>query len=377
MSMKQIKDDIAGAMAALAPKTNPYDTEAEVVRVEGGTAWVHIPGGVDETPVALTINAKEGDTVRVRVGGGSAWIVGNATAPPTDDTAVRNAVEGFEARWAKIGTAIIDTLKAMGINADWINAGAFTILDGDGNVIFKADATEKTLEWNLPYSSLDTNGQLRMYDGGGADDSSIEISGSNDALKTFMYANGVQLIHDRANLNALYEQHMDADGTIITETDYVSDTDMQSYTEYRLSLYPQIISMIEDTYVNGSLSSRNTVLEINRDLDTYELNGNPIATTSTPTFTAASGTTVTNQTWSQVGNIVTGDLTITLNAALQATVQIGTLSAHPGHMVIGHARTATTDCRCSINDQGTININSATPIAAGTTIFLTFNFIAV
>ena len=65
--------------------TKAYDTTATVRRIEGSTAWVHIPGGVDETPVRLTINAKAGDTVQLRVGGGSAWLVGNATAPPTDD----------------------------------------------------------------------------------------------------------------------------------------------------------------------------------------------------------------------------------------------------------------------------------------------------
>ena len=67
-------------------KTVGYDTAAEVVRVENNTAWVHIPGGVDETPVQLTVNASVGDTVQLRVSGGSAWIVGNKTAPPTDDT---------------------------------------------------------------------------------------------------------------------------------------------------------------------------------------------------------------------------------------------------------------------------------------------------
>ena len=82
---------------ALTPaKTEPYDTEATVRRIEGGTAWVHIPGGVDETPVALTINAQAGDTVRVRVSGGSAWIVGNDTAPPTDDTTAEAAQETAE-----------------------------------------------------------------------------------------------------------------------------------------------------------------------------------------------------------------------------------------------------------------------------------------
>lgn len=78
---------------ASRPKTQGYDTQAEVKRVEGGTAWVHIPGGVDETPVKLTIDAKAGDTVQVRVSGGKAFLVGNATAPPTDDTTATRAVQ--------------------------------------------------------------------------------------------------------------------------------------------------------------------------------------------------------------------------------------------------------------------------------------------
>lgn len=68
--------------------TSPIDTQAEVVRIEEGTAWVHLPGGIDETPVQRTIDAKPGDTVQVRIADGSAWIVGNATAPPTDDKEV-------------------------------------------------------------------------------------------------------------------------------------------------------------------------------------------------------------------------------------------------------------------------------------------------
>lgn len=90
------------------PKTSPYDTTATVRRVEGGTAWVHIPGGVDETPVKLTISAKPGDAVQVRVTGGRAFLVGNATAPPTDDTTAQKAV-------AQVGTVskIVQTVKGI------------------------------------------------------------------------------------------------------------------------------------------------------------------------------------------------------------------------------------------------------------------------
>lgn len=73
-------------------ETKPYDVEAEVIRIDGNIAWVHIPGGVKETPVQLTINAKKGDKVRLRVSGGTAWITGNISSPPTDD-AVANVAK--------------------------------------------------------------------------------------------------------------------------------------------------------------------------------------------------------------------------------------------------------------------------------------------
>ena len=90
---EQIKNDIIEAIKSSMPGTSAYDTEAQVVRIEGSTAWVHIPGGVDETPVKLTIDAKAGDKVQLRVSGGSAWIVGNDTAPPTDDTTAHSAYD--------------------------------------------------------------------------------------------------------------------------------------------------------------------------------------------------------------------------------------------------------------------------------------------
>lgn len=85
-SFNRIKKNIIEAMQSTNNQgTSAYDSVAEVRRVEGDTAWVHIAGGVDETPVKLTIAAKAGDVVQVRVGGGRAWITGNASAPPTDD----------------------------------------------------------------------------------------------------------------------------------------------------------------------------------------------------------------------------------------------------------------------------------------------------
>ena len=84
--MSTIKDFVTTMKTASDEKTKAYDTTATVTRIEGNTAWVHIPGGVDETPVKMTIKAKTGDAVQVRVSSGKAFLVGNATAPPTDDT---------------------------------------------------------------------------------------------------------------------------------------------------------------------------------------------------------------------------------------------------------------------------------------------------
>lgn len=92
MNEKTLKDLLSSLKTAGKPKTSAYDTQATVTRVENGVAWVHIPGGVTETPVKLTISAKAGDTVQVRVSGGRAFMVGNASAPPTDDTVAQKAV---------------------------------------------------------------------------------------------------------------------------------------------------------------------------------------------------------------------------------------------------------------------------------------------
>ena len=66
-------------------KDKSFDTPATVLRVDGDTVWVHIDGGADETPVRKTINCEQGQTVQVRISNGSAFLVGNASAPPTDD----------------------------------------------------------------------------------------------------------------------------------------------------------------------------------------------------------------------------------------------------------------------------------------------------
>lgn len=63
----------------------------------------------------------------------------------------------YPAGWDFVtGTTITNTLQAVGINADWINTGALTVTDADGNVLFKADATAKTVKMG-PFSVYPSN----------------------------------------------------------------------------------------------------------------------------------------------------------------------------------------------------------------------------
>ena len=87
-----IKDFMSALNASEQNKTQPYDTQGTVKRVEGDTAWVQFTGSDRETPVQMTIACDVGDTVQARIGGGSAWLTGNLTAPPTDDKKANQAI---------------------------------------------------------------------------------------------------------------------------------------------------------------------------------------------------------------------------------------------------------------------------------------------
>lgn len=139
MGLDKLANTFAEILKAPPKDTKPYDTEAEVTRIDdnGRIAWVHIPGGIDETPVELTIAAKKGDRVKVRVSGGRAWIAGNGSAPPTDNTvanrayiransAVNEAVEAKES--AAIAKEAADEAKQSASDANYYANGALTSL---------------------------------------------------------------------------------------------------------------------------------------------------------------------------------------------------------------------------------------------------------
>lgn len=140
-SFNRIKKNIIEAMQSTNNQgTSAYDSVAEVRRVEGDTAWVHIAGGVDETPVKLTIAAKAGDTVQVRVGGGRAWITGNASAPPTDDkTAIAaKGLANIAGNRANAAKATADTAQSSAATAAQAAATAQSKADSAGAAAISA-----------------------------------------------------------------------------------------------------------------------------------------------------------------------------------------------------------------------------------------------
>ena len=89
---KLIKEMLDALNAVNQNKTQPYDRQGEVKRIEGKIAWVKLEGSDRETPIQMTIACDVGDTVQARIGGGSAWLTGNLTAPPTDDKKANEAI---------------------------------------------------------------------------------------------------------------------------------------------------------------------------------------------------------------------------------------------------------------------------------------------
>lgn len=113
-SMNQIASDLYKSLTeSNNRKPKPYDTKAEVLREDGNTVWVKIPGGIDETPVQKTNNAKPGDTVIVRVSGGRAWLLGNNTSPATDDTRANQAYQVGSDAGAVADLAIKEASRAQ------------------------------------------------------------------------------------------------------------------------------------------------------------------------------------------------------------------------------------------------------------------------
>ena len=117
----------------------------------------------------------------------------------------------YPAGWDFVtGTTITNTLQAVGINADWINTGALTVTDADGNVLFKANATAKTVQIG---SFTVTSGGLTYagaFDDG--NDTNTKITATDGVYSDYITADGSgRYVSTRAG--QLRMGHIAADGT--------------------------------------------------------------------------------------------------------------------------------------------------------------------
>ena len=140
------KGFIEAIKEATKASKSAYDTLATVTRVKDGTAWVHIDGGVDETPAELTINAQKGDMVRLRVSGGRAYLIGNSTDPPASGIIVSGIGRSVQ--------SIADILHANKITA---NTGIFEhLIANDAQIkTLKTDKLDVDVA-NMNQATIDT-----------------------------------------------------------------------------------------------------------------------------------------------------------------------------------------------------------------------------
>jgi len=150
------------------------DTPATVLRVEGDTVWVHIDGGANETPVQKTINCSEGETVQVRISNGSAFLVGNASAPPTDDTTAN--VAHFIAEEADVkATEAIRSVNAI------VQTVQGKVDSGDSNVTdLSSTMYQNEYGVNIYNDTLDVGDSYAHIDGDSFDIKEATTAGTID-----------------------------------------------------------------------------------------------------------------------------------------------------------------------------------------------------
>ena len=123
MKLEKITREFIKALTESQKKrTEAYDSKGVVTRVEEGIAWVKLAGSKIETPLQMTISAEPGDEVQARIGNGTGWLVGNGTAPPTDNKVAnrsyRVAVTAEEKANTAAAAAEIATEAALSAQED-------------------------------------------------------------------------------------------------------------------------------------------------------------------------------------------------------------------------------------------------------------------
>ena len=243
--------------SAGAHETTPYDSDAKVMRVDGETAWVHIAGGVDETPVKRTIDCKAGDTVQVRVSGGTAFLVGNQTAPPTDDT---TAVKGLN--------SVSKAIKKVNAIADKASRIA-------GNTAQYFWHTQEGSDTGVHITEVPQSDFLNDPENGGgnllARSNGIAVRDGLSELATFS-RNGIAF-YDEDEVEVMSVVTRNGNASVVVAMDISLDAyETEATRVVNLGRVPEIFSLIRITYtINGggirtkSYANVTSVNDVNSD----------------------------------------------------------------------------------------------------------------
>jgi hypothetical protein len=220
--MNSIESKLLDVIKQIMKKnTEPVDLPATVVRIAGQKAWVHFDGGVDETPASMTIDCKKGDSVMVRLSGGSAYIIGNYSAPPTDDAAAEradeHASEAFKSA-AEAKNKVVESQKfimnrVVKKGTSGINDISSTMLqDANGVNIYN-----NSLESGKPYAHIKNDAfQIRKASGSAVSESDTVVAsfgqtstiyGLNQNFKTEFNSNSIKITSTVSTRNTTLDQN--------------------------------------------------------------------------------------------------------------------------------------------------------------------------
>ena len=183
-------------------------SQATVTRVDNeGIVWIHIPGGIDETPVngRSTANVEPGDSVLVEIVGGRANIVGNSTSPSVSGRDINRAIEPVVEQVDTIADKVeIAESSASGAKAisEAINQHFWTDTQGSHITFYSRDQFKQNPSG--PNQLSNANGILLLdgetylsafmpvgmvvYDGQGNEDENVVGELTRDGIKFYVRA---------------------------------------------------------------------------------------------------------------------------------------------------------------------------------------------
>ena len=255
------QQELINAINSISNSRNKsYDTPATVLRVEGDTVWVHIDGGADETPVQKTINCAQGETVQVRISNGSAFLVGNASAPPTDDK-VANVAHFVAVEADEKATAAVRSVDAISQTVE----GKVDV--GDSNIeVLSSTMYQNANGVNIFNGNLAVGDSYAHIDGDSFDIKEVTTAGTiddtnDDVLASFGASNII--IGSDKTVGDYYLKISNSDFRLLkvdntTDEGWIIENDQIRYTGFltqNVSIRPYRIQM----YDSGSLASQSII----------------------------------------------------------------------------------------------------------------------